>query len=341
MKIGFGLVTCQKYPGDPRDSATLYAEALEIARFVESEGLDSIWMSEHHFWDDEYIPSLLVLGAAMAAVTGKIEIGTAVLLAPFYDPLRLAEDAATVDLISNGRLRLGLGAGWLDEEFVRLRIPFETLGRRLSETVKILRHAWGPGPFTFEGKIFKYGPTNVTPKPPGKLPIYIGAFAPDALKRAGRIGDGFLMSSSRGADLQKTLGFVRDGLEKSGRDPKEFQVAMHYPVWLAESREQGLREVLPYLDYVRWKYGDMRQEFVKPKGASLSGPPPMTEAHKKELESAILVGTPQDIADEVSKFREEAGDDLHFIARSYMPGMSLERTKEVIAGLAEVKRLLN
>ncbi len=132
MKLGFGLITCQRHPRERRSDAELYAEALDLAVLAE----------RLCFVDDAHLPSLMPMCAAIAARTERIEVGTALLLAPLYEPLRLAEDAAVVDLISSGRLVLGLGLGWREEEFEGLGVPLRERVGRLKDAVLVLRQAW-------------------------------------------------------------------------------------------------------------------------------------------------------------------------------------------------------
>lgn len=340
MEFGYGLITCQRYPRNPRTSTDIYREAIEIAKRCDSAGLDSIWTSEHHLWDDDYMPSLLILSAAFAAATDRIKIGTGVLLAPLYHPIRLAEDAATVDIISNGRLILGLGLGWRQEEFDRLGIPMEGLGRRLTETVKILRASWGSEVFEFDGKYFNLGPTNVTPKPPRKIPIWIGGFVDGAMRRAGRIGDAWFGSTVPLEDLERRVGIVKEGLDKSGRDHKDFTFALHEPVFVSEDPEKELDDFLPHYHYSRWKYRDMGAEFGRGSSGPLPQPPPLDEETKARLSEGLIFGTPSDVAKKVREFGEILGEGCHFVARADYPGVSLERNLRTVELLAQVKTLL-
>ncbi len=340
MKLGYGLITCQRYPGDPRTPTDLYREALELTRLCEDVGLDSVWTSEHHFWDDDYMPSLLVMSAAMAAVTTKIEIGTGVLLAPLYDPIRLAEDAATVDLISGGRFILGLGIGWRQEEFDRLGIPMEGLGRRMSETVRVLRRAWGPSTFTFDGKVYRYPPTNVTPKPSRRIPIWLGGFVDDAVRRAGRIADGYLGSLVDIDDVRRRVDLAKEGIERAGRMGHDFTFAIHEPVFVTADGSAGVEEFLPYIHNSRWKYDDLRQEFGRATDGPLPAPPPMDEKRKQSLRSMLIAGDPAQVAARIHEFCDAAGEDLHVVARSYYPGIPFDQAKRLVELLGEVRALL-
>src|SRR5437899_134585 len=133
VRIGIGLFTGQVPPGSGRTFTHEYRDVVDMVRLAETLGFDSAWVSEHHGSGDGYMPSLLVTLAACAAATDRILLGTGVVLAPFHHPLRLAEDAATVDLISGGRLVLGLGLGWREEEFRMFDVPIGERARRTAE----------------------------------------------------------------------------------------------------------------------------------------------------------------------------------------------------------------
>src|SRR5919109_4559603 len=195
VHIGIGLFTGQVPPGSKRTFTQEYREILDMVRLAETLGFESAWVSEHHGSGDGYMPSLLPTLAGFAAATDRIKLGTGVVLTPFHHPLRLAEDAAVVDLISGGRLILGLGLGWRDEEYRMFDVPVRERVRRTEETVDILRKAWTGDRFSHEGKAFRFEDVAVTPRPEREgqdgeqPPIYLGGFVEDAVRRAGRIGD--------------------------------------------------------------------------------------------------------------------------------------------------------
>jgi probable F420-dependent oxidoreductase len=339
MRLGYGLITCERTYGDPRTWVDRYREALELSQLCERNRLDSVWTSEHHFVDDGYMPSLAVTSAAIAASTSTIEIGTGVVLAPLHHPLRLAEDAATVDNIAAGRFVLGVGAGWRAEEFQRLGVPQAGVGRRLGETIRILRAAWGNEPFEFHGKVFDFERTNVTPKPPRPIPILVGGSAERALRRAGRLGDGFVASSTPLEVLPRQMATVKEGLAAAGRDAASFTYSVHEPVWVTNDPEGDLHEALRQAWLVRSKYADMAAAQGRPSDP-LPQPPPLDEDTAATLRRQLIYGTPERVAEVVAAFGEVQGEGGQFIARSYYPGLSFEASAEMIELLGEVRRLL-
>jgi alkanesulfonate monooxygenase SsuD/methylene tetrahydromethanopterin reductase-like flavin-dependent oxidoreductase (luciferase family) len=330
VRFGFGLITCQRYPGDARTDTQLYAEAIELAVLAEELGFDSVWVSEHHFVDDAYLPSLLPLCAAIAARTRRIQIGTALLLAPLYEPLRLAEDAAVVDLISAGRLILGLGLGWRGEEFEALGVPIGARAARMEDTVAVLRQAWSGGPVT-GGATLRYPGVRVTPDPhaPGGPPVWIGAISRAGTQRAGRIADGFMATNPSLSSFARHVGWVRDALAAAGRDGAGFSFSVHAPTYPWEDDPHAAWEqVRPFAHYVSWKYDDMDE--ARGRLGPPAAPPSPSPEDEEELRRDALVGPPELVAEGIRRLAEPAGGDLHFIARLYWPGMPPDRQRDAM-----------
>jgi alkanesulfonate monooxygenase SsuD/methylene tetrahydromethanopterin reductase-like flavin-dependent oxidoreductase (luciferase family) len=174
LRVGIGTIPCQVPVGGPLNVAESYEEILKLARIAEDAGFDTIWFSEHHGAPNSHLPSPLVMLAAVAAVTDRIGLGTAMVLAPFQHPLRFAEDCAVVDQISHGRLMVGVASGWFDEEFAAFGIPMRERAGRTEELIRICRAAWDNEHFSFHGRYFDFEHVAITPKPAGTLPIVLG-----------------------------------------------------------------------------------------------------------------------------------------------------------------------
>jgi len=333
MKIGLGSITCQRYPGDSRTDADLYADALALAEEAERLGFDSIWCSEHHFFDDSYLPSLLVLCAALAARTSRIAIGTDVLLSPLHETVRLAEDAAVVDLLSGGRLILGIGQGWRGEEFDGLGVPLTGRHRLFEEQVAVLRQAWSDEVVT-GGELLPYPGMPVTPKPhqAGGPPIWIGAGAEPAVRRAGRIADGFMATWCTPESFARQVGWVREELDAAGRDPRELQLSIVVPVlaWEDPGVWERARE---HLWYYAWKYEDLADARGRTGPPPL--PPPLPPEREAELRRFCVLGTPDEVAEHLRAYDEAAGGAVHLIAELVWPGLDPGLRAEAIALLAE------
>jgi alkanesulfonate monooxygenase SsuD/methylene tetrahydromethanopterin reductase-like flavin-dependent oxidoreductase (luciferase family) len=332
VNIGFGLVTCQRNPADPesRDDATIYAQAVELATEVERAGLDSYWVSEHHFWDDGYLPASLPLLAAAAAVTERITLGTAVLLAPLADPVRLAEDAAAVDLISNGRLVLGLGLGWREEEFAgfgvdpRRRVPL------LKDTIATLRAAWDPDGVVGEAGVI------VTPKPSraGGPPIWIGGFVDAAVERAAALADGFVASVPPWSldDLERHAGTLRSAA-------RQVEVSAFADVFVSDGPEDAWDLVRDYQWYSRWKYSDTAEAHGPRHGRPPALAPPIPS--EEDARAGSYVGRPEEVLDGLRALAAHVSPGGHLILRSYYPGLPWELQREQVRLLGELARELS
>lgn len=196
----------------------LYAETFEHIQQAEALGFDDIWTSEHHFVEDGYSPSLLPICAAIAARTTRVTIGTNILLLPLHDPIRIAEDAATVDVISAGRFIFGPAVGYKQDEFTALGKEYHRRGRITDEAIAVIKRAWTEDTFSFHGRHFRYESVRVTPKPVQRPhpPIWFGGFSEPAIRRAAREGDGVLLAGASST----LIAAYRDALREAGK-PEE------------------------------------------------------------------------------------------------------------------------
>jgi len=216
-----------------------------LARTAEEVGLESIWAVEHVVIPVGYrsvypyspsgrIPSpenlplpdpLLALTFA-AAVTTKLRLATGILLLPQRHPIYVAKEVATLDVLSAGRLILGIGVGWLREEFEALGIPFEDRAARTAEAVRALRSLWKETPEPFAGKFFRWPPLEANPKPvqPPGVPIVVGGHTRLAARRAARYGDGFFPGVDTPEKLREVLAILGEECARLGRNPREIEI---------------------------------------------------------------------------------------------------------------------
>jgi alkanesulfonate monooxygenase SsuD/methylene tetrahydromethanopterin reductase-like flavin-dependent oxidoreductase (luciferase family) len=332
VAFGFGLITCQRFPGDGRSDVELYADAIDLAAEAERLGFDSVWTSEHHFVDDGYLPSVLALSAAIAVRTERVAIGTGLLLAPLHDPIRVAEDAAVVDLLSAGRTILGVGLGWRAEEFEGLQVPMNERAQRLEDSIAVYRQAWR-GELVTGGEHLRYPNVAVRPLPArsGGPPIWLGGSRPAAIRRAGLLGDGFMGSESIAAVLAEEVAIARDARAAAGITA-DLAISVHLPTF-AWNGDDAWERVLDHYSYVEWKYDDM--DVAHSRTGPSQPPPPTTSEDESALRERIVLGRPDDVAEQIAAIRDAAGGELHYVARLYWPGMDPGVQREAMAVFAE------
>jgi probable F420-dependent oxidoreductase len=223
-----------------------YPEMLtHLARTAERVGVESIWTVEHVVipvgYESRYpydpsgkipapeqmpMPDPLIALAYAAAVTEKLRLATGILILPQRHPLYVAKEVATLDVLSHGRAILGIGVGWLAEEFQALGIPFEERAARTAESVRAIRSLWKDEPEPFHGKFYRWEKLESHPKPQQKpgVPIVVGGHTELAARRAARYGDGFFPGVADEAKLVGLLSIMRDECKKLGRNPAEIEV---------------------------------------------------------------------------------------------------------------------
>jgi probable F420-dependent oxidoreductase len=211
------------------------AAVSRLARALEEIGYDHIDIFDHvvmgHPIDGRppgpYNPAMPILEALMtlshiAAVTSRVTLGTEVLVLPQREPTLVAKQVSTLDTLSGGRVRLGVGVGWQESEYDALGEPFATRGSRMDEAIALLRAYWGEARVDFAGRHYHATAMSMEPKPPqgGKIPIWIGGYSEAAFRRVGRLGDGWLASRvTDTADARRALDAVWRHAEAAGRDP--------------------------------------------------------------------------------------------------------------------------
>ncbi len=239
----FGLRYCNIGPLSQREPA------LELARFAEDAGFESLWTIEHVVipagyqsaypysddgrfgWPEDLdYPDPVMWLATVAGATTTIKLGTAILILPQRNPVVLAKELATVDMMSGGRLLFGVGVGWLEEEFEAIGVPFDERAPRTDEAIEVLRTLWRDSEASFDGRFHSFDRALMFPKPrqtvggePG-VPIIIGGHSKASARRAGRLGNGFFPARATPDDLAPLLDVLRQTAVDNGRNPAEIEV---------------------------------------------------------------------------------------------------------------------
>ena len=302
---------------------TFYAERLQQIAEAEDLGFSSCWLTEHHFCEDGYTPSPLVLAGAIGARTRTMQLGTNLMLLPLHDPVRVAEDAATLSLVTGGRFDLGVGIGYR-------QLEFDQFGRKIShrpslveEGIEIVRRAWSGKPVSFSGKRFEVGDLCVTPAPEHTPAILLGGMAPPAIDRAARVADGFLCTGGIGIDI------YAEALERHGKSMNDGSVVLGCWAIIAEDPEAEAAKVGEHVlyqanEYIKWgAFGppDQTPLFDNAASAIENGLYELWDADMAVAELSKLVSTYPNIR------------DIHFWAQ--FPGESVESGNARLRYIAE------
>ncbi|GLW66353.1 LLM class F420-dependent oxidoreductase [Actinomadura rubrobrunea] len=278
MQIGFAVPVAGGW-ATPRNQ-------VEIAQRAEELGYRSVWTLQRlvnpaDSTDLTYrnVPDPLLTLAYLAGQTSRIRLGVAVVNLPFFSPALLAKQAVTLDHLSGGRLDLGLGLGWMPEEFAAVGAPMERRGARAEEFLAALRSLWRDEVSAYEGEFYRFPPVRMEPKPvqTPEPPVLLGGTSEPALRRAGRLAAGWVSSSRADlAAIGRSIGIVREAAERAGRDPDALRMVCRGAVRLREPGLPGRRPLTGSLEEVRADFADLAEQGVTELFVDLNFDPALT-----------------------------------------------------------------
>jgi alkanesulfonate monooxygenase SsuD/methylene tetrahydromethanopterin reductase-like flavin-dependent oxidoreductase (luciferase family) len=323
VKLGV-VLGIRNHPDAPRPRQTVYQEYLDDAIHAEQLGFDHVWVNEHYLGPDDFCPSAFPVVATIAARTKQIRIGTAVCCPPFHDPLRVALDAAVLDVLSDGRLDLGLGMG-SSYEYRFFGASPEEAWRRSWEAAHFIESCFRGEPFSFEGRYYSYDELAHTTRPvQDPLPIWWGGFGPQSMRRAARRGYHVFSAGSEAYD---------QALRAAGRRPEDHEVAQVTFLHVADSRDRAWDEAQHGLHWIMAFHRERRDVDA---GATPDGPlpelPPADELRDVDGLCFVpglpfLIGTPDEVGEAlVSGCRANTSRVTQLALTFRHPGM---RTPEV------------
>jgi probable F420-dependent oxidoreductase len=331
----FGMLVNTQDPPDGARLPRLYQEILDEAALAEEAGFDTILVPEHHMMPDGYLPQPLVFLAAIAARTKRIRLGTGILHLPERDPIHVAEEVAVLDNLSGGRVSLGVGLNLVQADFRLFGVPMNGAARRFEEQLRVLQGAWTERPFSHSGDFYHYQDVSVTPRvvQDPHPPLWIGAMAEASLKRAGRMGLGWVTDPLHNMDVMVAWAEIfRAAAREAGRAPGP--VVLKRDAWVSK----GQRE----LDEVWWPALRAHHLFYKNLGFFSSGrfnadwEPWIAELSDDEwtaeriLPNRNVAGSPQQVVEQIRDFTDRVGCEELVLSIRHATGPDHQATMRCI-----------
>jgi alkanesulfonate monooxygenase SsuD/methylene tetrahydromethanopterin reductase-like flavin-dependent oxidoreductase (luciferase family) len=313
----FGLFGGARARGGPAGDSEGYHDFIRYVIAAEELGFSSVFLVEHHFTGFGQVSASLNLLSYLAARTSTIRLGTAVVVLPWHNPVLVAEEAATLDLLSNGRLDFGVGKGYRPYEFSGFCIPQDEATARFDEAIEIIRKAWtSKGRFSYEGKLWRYDNIVVEPAPIQQPhpPFWMGAGSPESIRRAAREGYNLLLDQIAPVDvIIDRVRIFREECKAVGRRWDPMMVGVTRGLQIVHNEEERRRAILT------------RREVLKNIGDLARGPGAERYHHIKddpdnfELDDAPLLGTPEEIIERLKRLEAGGVANVLFAA----PGASI------------------
>lgn len=297
----FGLFTVfDNYKGSfDRTPEQLIHQVLEQTELADHLGYESVWFAEHHFSEYGILTSPHMLLAAVAQRTKHIRLGVSIVSLPFHNPIQVAEDYALLDVLSNGRLNLGLGSGYLPHEFAGFNLDGKDKAFRFNDGLAVIEKAWKGEKFSHEGEYYQFHDIQlqVVPKQE-RVPMWIGALRSQGAQYVGKMGYNIMgvpyVSSNSISELKQVIDDYKKAYREAGHDEQKINIPLALHTYVAESKEEAERIAKTHLNL----YLDTRQYG---KGAQFED---------LEAREQLLIGTSQDVIQRLVKYQEAGCDHI-------------------------------
>jgi len=332
--VNLGLMFSFRRTDERRSFTDLYRDELDLIVQAEELGFDTVWLTEHHFAEDGYSPSIVPIAAAIAAVTTRVRIGFNLLLLPLHQPVPLAEDLATIDVISNGRLDVGLGQGYAVHEFAGYGIDRAERLSRFLEGWDILTGLWTNDVFSYSGKRYQVDNARLVPKPVQQPtpPIWVGATSEKAIVRAGRRGANLLGLAN--PHLQSAYEQAR---RDAGLDAADAKVLQLHWVHVADTDDDAWAQAGEGFRHLLTVYGEWGKSAFAVDGAPYPFPGVPSVAQLRQGGQRTIFPPVIGSADHVARLLSDSMDSIltTHLALGVLPGMDPEHTA------ASMRRVIN
>jgi probable F420-dependent oxidoreductase len=319
MRFSLSLPTLRR-----PELADPYQETFELARIAEEEGFDTATIGHHHFMPGNQSDPLTFM-AAVAVRTSTLRVGTGIFLLPVHNPVRVAEQVATIDQLSGGRVSLGVGSGWWPLEYEVMGSTFADRGARMEEALTILRRVWTEEHTSFDGRFWRFPELTVHPRPVQSPhpPLWVAGVVDTAVERAARLGDAWLCGPVQSISRAKRcLEVYRSATRRLGR--RDDWILRRF-TWIGTDRRKIMEEVLPR--YVEGLLVHWRESAEDPEEKALFARLDAGDSITPEQIAAdrLLFGTPEDVIGQIERYRRETGcEHVHAAFGAGMPAREEE-----------------
>ena len=293
-----------------------FDEHLAQVKALRKNGFDSVWAGQHYLTTDYQMLHNVPLLARVAADAGSMTVGTGIVLLPLHNPVDLAEQIATLDIICRGNFVFGVGIGYREVEMRAFNLTLKDRARRFEEVLTVIKKLWTEPTVTFHGKYFHYENLVMNLKPHQKPmpPIWIAANSDDAVRRAAMMGDAWILNPHATlSTLERQMKIYREKLKGAGKNlPKDLPIIKE--LYVTEDDEKALKEVAPFLDQKYRVYVQWGQDKALPPDDQLAKP------FEELREDRFIIGSPDTCIEEIDKHMKRLGVN-HFILRIQWSGM--------------------